>query len=150
MIAAINGFALGGGCEIAMTSTLRQAATTAKLGQPEIALGLIPGFGGTQRLPRLVGRGRALEMLLTGAPIDAEAALAKLGHEVDNLDELRELFLQHPSVEFAPVWGEPRRGRVMELLCERHGFSRARVGTALEKFAQPSSPVGQQATLGDF
>ena len=74
VIAAINGFALGGGCEIAMACTLRIAATTAKLGQPEIALGLIPGFGGTQRLPRLVGRGRALELLLTGAPIDAEEA----------------------------------------------------------------------------
>ena len=74
VIAAINGFALGGGCEIAMACTLRIAAKTAKLGQPEIALGLIPGFGGTQRLPRLVGRGRALELLLTGAPIDAEEA----------------------------------------------------------------------------
>jgi enoyl-CoA hydratase len=74
VIAAINGFALGGGCEIAMACTLRIASTHAKLGQPEIGLGLIPGFGGTQRLPRLVGRGRALEMLLTGAPIDAEEA----------------------------------------------------------------------------
>ena len=74
VIAAINGFALGGGCEIAMACTFRIAAGTAKLGQPEIALGLIPGFGGTQRLPRLVGRGRALEMLLTGAPIDADEA----------------------------------------------------------------------------
>jgi len=74
VIAAINGFALGGGCEIAMACTFRIAVTTAKLGQPEIALGLIPGFGGTQRLPRLVGRGRALELLLTGAPIDAEEA----------------------------------------------------------------------------
>ena len=74
VIAAINGFALGGGCEIAMACTLRIAARTAKLGQPEIGLGLIPGFGGTQRLPRLVGRGRALEMLLTGVPIDAEEA----------------------------------------------------------------------------
>ena len=74
VIAAINGFALGGGCEIAMACTFRIAAKTATLGQPEIALGLIPGFGGTQRLPRLVGRGRALELLLTGAPIDAEEA----------------------------------------------------------------------------
>jgi enoyl-CoA hydratase len=74
VIAAINGFALGGGCELAMACTLRIAASTAKLGQPEIALGLIPGFGGTQRLPRLVGRGRALEMVLTGAPITADEA----------------------------------------------------------------------------
>ena len=74
VIAAINGFALGGGCEIALACTLRIAAATAKLGQPEIGLGLIPGFGGTQRLPRLIGRGRALEMLLTGAPISAEEA----------------------------------------------------------------------------
>ena len=74
VIAAVNGYALGGGCEIAMACTLRVAAATAKLGQPEIALGLIPGYGGTQRLPRLVGRGRGLELLLTGAPISADEA----------------------------------------------------------------------------
>ena len=75
VIAAINGFALGGGCELAMACTLRIAADTAKLGQPEIALGLIPGYGGTQRLARLVGRGRALEMILTGAHVSADEAL---------------------------------------------------------------------------
>jgi enoyl-CoA hydratase len=75
VIAAINGFALGGGCELAMACTLRIAADTAKLGQPEIALGLIPGYGGTQRLARLVGRGRALEMILTGAHVSADDAL---------------------------------------------------------------------------
>ena len=74
VIAAVNGFALGGGCEIAMACTLRIAATNARLGQPEIVLGLIPGFGGTQRLTRLVGRGRALEMLLTGDPVSADEA----------------------------------------------------------------------------
>jgi enoyl-CoA hydratase len=74
VIAAINGFALGGGCELAMSCTMRLAADTAKLGQPEINLGLIPGYGGTQRLARLVGRGRALELLLGGNPIDAAEA----------------------------------------------------------------------------
>lgn len=74
VIAAINGFCLGGGCELAMACTLRIAADTARIGQPEVNLGLIPGFAGTQRLARLVGKGRALEMILTGAPITAEEA----------------------------------------------------------------------------
>jgi len=74
VIAAINGFALGGGCELAMACTLRLAADTARLGQPEINLGLIPGYAGSQRLPRLVGRGRALELLLLGNPIAADEA----------------------------------------------------------------------------
>ena len=74
VIAAVNGFALGGGCELAMACTMRLAADTAKFGQPEINLGLIPGYAGSQRLPRLVGRGRALELLLTGAQISAEEA----------------------------------------------------------------------------
>lgn len=74
VVAAVNGYALGGGCEIAMACTCRVAAKTAKLGLPEITLGIIPGYGGTQRLPRLVGRGRALEMMLTGEPVSAEEA----------------------------------------------------------------------------
>lgn len=76
VIAAVNGFALGGGLELAMCCHLRIAADTAKLGQPEINLGLIPGFGGSQRLLRLAGRAATLEMCLTGAPITAERALA--------------------------------------------------------------------------
>jgi enoyl-CoA hydratase len=75
VIAVIDGFALGGGCELAMSCTLRLAASTARLGQPEIKLGLIPGWGGTQRLARLAGRGAALKMILTGAIIDANEAL---------------------------------------------------------------------------
>jgi enoyl-CoA hydratase len=74
VIAAINGFALGGGCELAMACTLRLAADSARLGQPEIALGLIPGYAGTQRLSRLVGKGAAMEMILTGAAISAADA----------------------------------------------------------------------------
>ncbi len=74
VIAAINGYALGGGCELAMACTLRLAADTAKLGQPEVALGLIPGYAGTQRLPRLVGKGKAMELILTGTPIGANQA----------------------------------------------------------------------------
>jgi enoyl-CoA hydratase/carnithine racemase len=74
VIAAINGFALGGGCETALACTLRLAVPTAKFGQPEVKLGLLPGGGGTQRLPRLVGKGRALQLILTGDPIDAEEA----------------------------------------------------------------------------
>lgn len=73
-VAAINGFALGGGLELAMACAMRVASPNAKMGQPEIKLGLLPGYGGTQRLPRLVGRGRALELLLTGEPIDAAEA----------------------------------------------------------------------------
>jgi enoyl-CoA hydratase len=74
VIAAVNGYALGGGCELAMACHLRIASETAKFGQPEVKLGLGPGYGGTVRLPRLVGKGRALELLLTGGTIDAQEA----------------------------------------------------------------------------
>jgi len=74
VIAAINGFALGGGCETAMACTIRVAAESAKFGQPEVKLGVLPGAGGTQRLPRLVGKGRALQLILTGEIINAQEA----------------------------------------------------------------------------
>jgi enoyl-CoA hydratase len=73
-VAAVNGFALGGGCELAMACHLRVASETAKFGQPEVKLGIVPGYGGSQRLPRLVGKGRALQLLLTGEMIDAAEA----------------------------------------------------------------------------
>jgi enoyl-CoA hydratase len=73
-VAAVNGFALGGGLELAMACSVRFASANALLGQPEVKLGIIPGYGGTQRLPRLVGRGRALELLLSGEPVNAAEA----------------------------------------------------------------------------
>jgi len=75
VIACLNGFALGGGCEIAMACTMRLASENAKLGQPEVKLGIIPGYGGTQRLPRLVGKGMAMQLVLTGEVITAQEAL---------------------------------------------------------------------------
>ena len=74
VIACINGFALGGGCEMAMACTMRLASDNAKLGQPEVKLGIIPGYGGTQRLPRLVGKGLAMQMVLSGEMITAQEA----------------------------------------------------------------------------
>src|SRR5450631_4776665 len=83
VVAAINGFALGGGCETAMACTIRIAAENAKFGQPEVKLGVIPGYGGTQRLPRLVGKGRALQLILSAEIIDAiEAHRIGLVNEV--------------------------------------------------------------------
>jgi len=75
VVAAVNGFALGGGCELALACHVRVASEGARLGTPEVKLGIMCGYGGTQRLPRLVGRGRALEMLLTGEMVDAQEAL---------------------------------------------------------------------------
>jgi enoyl-CoA hydratase len=83
VIAAVNGFALGGGCELAMACTIRVAADNAKFGQPEVKLGVMPGYGGTQRLPRLVGRGRALKLVLSGDMIDAAEA-----YRIGLVDEL--------------------------------------------------------------
>lgn len=89
VIAAVNGFALGGGCELAMACDIRLASEKAKFGQPEVNLGIIPGYGGTQRLPRLVGRGKAMQLIFTGEIITAaEAYRIGLADEVYPVDEL--------------------------------------------------------------
>ena len=90
IVAAVNGFALGGGCELAMACHFRIASDNAKFGQPEVNLGLIPGYGGTQRLVQLIGKGRALELLMTGNIIDASIALdyGLVNHVVPNDDLL--------------------------------------------------------------
>lgn len=89
VVAAVNGFALGGGCELAMACTIRIASENARFGLPEVKLGLVPGYGGTQRLPRLVGKGPALKMILTGEPISAqEAWQIGLANHVVSLSEL--------------------------------------------------------------
>ncbi len=89
VIAAVNGFALGGGLELAMAAHIRIASDNAKMGLPEVSLGVIPGYGGTQRLPQLIGKGRALEMILTAGMIDAQKALSYgLVNHVTSLEEL--------------------------------------------------------------
>ncbi len=94
VIAAVNGFALGGGCELAMSADIRVASTKAKFGQPEVGLGIIPGFAGTQRLPRLVGVAKAKELIFSGNMINAEEALAiGLVNQVQEPDQLMEAAL---------------------------------------------------------
>ena len=95
IIAAVNGYALGGGCELAMSCHFRIASANAKFGQPEINLGIIPGYGGTQRLPQLIGKGRAMDMMMTGENIDAaEAYRIGLVNNVCNQQELLGIALQ--------------------------------------------------------
>lgn len=105
-LAAINGFALGGGCELAMAATMRIASNKAVFGQPEVKLGVIPGFGGTQRLARLVGKGRALDLCLTGRTIKADEALMwGLVSEVVPPEELlkRAISLLENLIKLGPI-----------------------------------------------
>lgn len=105
VIACIRGYALGGGCELALACTLRIASEDAKLGQPEAKLGLIPGYGGSQRLPRLVGRAAALKLLLTGDPVDAREALG-IGL-VDEVVPASELMLRAEAIAQAIARNAP-------------------------------------------
>ena len=122
-IAAVNGFALGGGLELAMACTFRIAADTATFGQPEVNLGLIPGFGGTQRLPRLIGPALALEMLLTGKSIDAgDAGRVGLVNRVvaaekflDEVDDLARLLASKPPVAVKYILEAVRTGMQISL-----------------------------------
>ena len=130
VVAAINGFALGGGLELALACHMRLASDDALMGQPEINLGIIPGFGGSQRLPRLVGKGRALEMLLTGDPVGAERAL-ELGlvEAVHPAAELRDAAMALCS----KLAGKAPLARALILDCVNRGLDAELVdGLALE------------------
>ncbi len=149
-IAAVNGYALGGGCELALACDIRLASQNAKFGQPEINIGILPGFGGSQRLPRLIGKGRALEMILTGEMIDAEEALRiglvnRVVPQEELLEEARKLAAKIAS-----------KGRVATRLCKEavvHGMemdlARACFYEA-ELFGYSFSTFDQKEGMGAF
>lgn len=106
VVAAVNGYALGGGCELALSCHIRIASKNAKFGQPEVNLGIIPGYGGTQRLPRIVGFGRAIELILTGKMIDSEEAFRiglvnKVVEQNELIEESKKILNQ--IIEKAPI-----------------------------------------------
>ena len=123
-IALINGYAFGGGLEIALASTFRIAGPHARLGMPEVKLGLIPGYGGTQRLPRLIGESRALDMILTGRTVDAEEA-----ERIGLVNRIAEGDLVEAGLEFARLF----TGYSLPIL----GYAREAVRRALD------TPIGE-------
>jgi len=132
VVAAVNGFALGGGCELAMACHVRFASTKAKFGQPEVKLGILPGFGGTQRLPRLVGRGKAIELTLHGGHVSAEEALRiGLVNEVLQPEEL----LPRAHKWLAECFANGPRALAMSLRAIREGLDRP-LDAAIELEAQ--------------
>jgi enoyl-CoA hydratase len=132
VVAAVNGFALGGGCELALACHVRIASSKAKFGQPEVKLGILPGFGGTQRLPRLVGRGKAIELVLHGGHVSAEEALRiGLVNEVVEPDEL----LTRTRKWLADCFANGPRALAASLRAIREGLDRP-LAAALELEAQ--------------
>lgn len=137
VIAAINGFALGGGCELAMACDIRLASDKAKLGQPEVNLGIIPGFGGTQRLPRLVGRGKAMQLILTGDMISAEEA-----HRIGLVDEV------FPADEFMDKVKE-----IAKAICSKGPLAIAAAKEAINRGLDVTISVGcdlEKVTFGQI
>jgi enoyl-CoA hydratase len=132
VVAAVNGFALGGGCELAMACHVRFASSKAKFGQPEVKLGILPGFGGTQRLPRLLGRGKAIELTLHGGHVSAEDALRiGLVNEVVEPDDL----LPRARKWLAECFANGPRAVAMSLRAIREGLDRP-LDAAIELEAQ--------------
>lgn len=134
VIAAVNGFALGGGCELAMSCHFRYAAENARFGQPEVNLGLIPGFGGTQRLPRLIGKGRALELLMSAKMISAEQA--------KNYGLVNEVFSQSELI--------PKAKEIIDLIGQKGPQSVTRIISAVNKGMETDINSGLEIESAEF
>jgi enoyl-CoA hydratase len=135
VIAAVNGFALGGGCELAMACHMRIATENAKFGQPEISLGIIPGYGGTQRLAQLVGRGKALELIVTGDTITAQEAktLGLVNHVVATREEM--MALAHTILEKVASKSPLAVARAIQSVNAGYGFETDGYRAEAENFA---------------
>ncbi len=155
IIAAVNGFALGGGCELAMSCHFRLASENARFGQPEINLGLIPGYGGTQRLPRLVGKGKAMEMMMTGEHITSEEAFRiGLVNQICKQEELIEiatlklkLIISKPSMGLKNIIsaanasdGEPSNGFETEATLFGESFASDEMKEGVTAFLEKRKP----------